>query len=424
MSGSVTLPYELWAIVVSLVEDKHDLVQLCRTNSTIGQIASRQLYRAVHLYDTLPMGRLYRSISKRPNLAHYIVVMEVNVRRLRPKRPPIYTASGRTKSAGKRISFLMPGFMRLLFRLLRAAVDLKILLIDWKLESREIAEAMSIHLGQLPSRLDSLTLRGPPALHILETQHTLQHLSLEYTGKYPRSSIELERPPKDTIPLLRYLASDRPAVARLAQGRPLQEFHLYTQHLTRDELLDCLKWLRMTTCPLRIVELVVETLDSTVFERISTALPDLVALCLQIPEDLSESELLIASQTPDLVRGFEGFRALEKLELHLCCDDPPPTDVRVWDALQQIGRACSSLHTVSVAFEHFEGLKVLPIYIFSRPQLLRDSWIVQRQIHVPFNCPEPCTVSELFSLWTCVGEVISQGYQDELNKLDSICRLM
>ncbi|KZT55883.1 hypothetical protein CALCODRAFT_498081, partial [Calocera cornea HHB12733] len=369
------------------------------------------------------MGMIYRSISKRSSLAHHIVAMAVYVQRLRPKYRPSYTASGRTRSAPKRSSFLTPAFMRLFFRLLRTAVGLKTLAIDWRLfDSREIVEAVSINLGQLPSILDSLTLCGPPAVTILETQPELQHLTLYYTGRYNRGSSELERFPKDIIPLLRYLASDRPAAAKLAEGRPLQEFHLHKYYLTRDGFLDCLTSLRMTTCALRVLELGLSHLDSTIFGRISAALPDLVALCLQIPDAFSDFELLLSSQTPDVVRGFRGFRALEKLEMHLSCKEPPPKDAHVWDVLRQISRACSSLHTVSVAFEHFQGLKVLPIYIFSRPELSADSWNVQRQIHVSLRFSGPCTIPELFG-FTSVGEVLLDGHQDDLKFLDSSCRL-
>ncbi|KZT55884.1 hypothetical protein CALCODRAFT_338345 [Calocera cornea HHB12733] len=121
-----------------------------------------------------------------------------------------------------------------------------------------------------------------------------------------------------------------------------------------DGLRNCLNQLQMSSSGLQIVEFRVNDLEPTIFELISAALPQLVALSLTIPDDASDClfsyhQCLLLFETS---KAFERWRASSGIS--------PPTGYKKGtaygtysDRSSMRARLCTPSNLIIEYFEHF-----------------------------------------------------------------------
>ncbi|EJT99716.1 hypothetical protein DACRYDRAFT_109822 [Dacryopinax primogenitus] len=282
--ATILLPFDVWHNIVLLIEDQADLIQLCLINSNIGAIATKCLYRAVNLSSLLNIVHFYRAVVKHPFLASQTVALSLRLGNhdFQGKVSEYDTCSPDQVSQAARPS----AYLRLMFRLIHVLVGLKTLHLatPHSFSQPRIPISFSVNLGRIKRPLSSFTFHAhgqPSVLPILLTQTSLEELCLHGMENVLE---ELRILPPNCLPRLRFLESDVSMASVLARDRPIQAFSIVGS-LTSVEparLSSCLDHLQMSTGPIQRIDLSLKKTDCNIFSDISTALPDIVALCLDI----------------------------------------------------------------------------------------------------------------------------------------------
>ncbi|KZT55906.1 hypothetical protein CALCODRAFT_498109 [Calocera cornea HHB12733] len=436
------LPYELWDKIFSFVDDKGDLIELCRTSSAIRSVAIRHLYRAIHLRHLPPLLKLHRSLSRCPTLAQFVLILELDLAEypFYHRLPAILHDRHRMKVRRTANFGYAPAWLRLVARLLSVLPNLKTFTFDCNVKSREMAKCVSTEFERLPMRLHRLSVRGAPLFGMVRSQLLLEDLTFNTKDVLVWEPGGLRGLPKTALPRLRRLICDTPDGASLAEGRPLQEF-MYRQRdrevdwaeVTMESLRDVLAPLQRSTRTLRVLDLSVSSPGAGVFGCISAALPDLLALSLDIPSGIGSLELLPSWENVDIIRGFQGFRRLERLELHSCSFRDPDDSigtVHISTALQFLTPACPSLRRVTIEIVFLGSSNDLVIYSFTKHNHATRSddrpnmkWEYTRQLHAEARRVGPSTIPELFGI-TKAGKLASDDDYPMWDELDADCRLM
>ncbi|EJT99730.1 hypothetical protein DACRYDRAFT_117909 [Dacryopinax primogenitus] len=312
---AVTLPFDISREIVSLITDQRDLSQLCLISSVMGELASKQLYNSISLYGLPTLVKLHRTLSRNAFLASQVSTLEINLdfyalnvrNRLLEDQDGSWCADKIIRGSA---------FLRLAFRILASLVKLRNLAIRWNLGMPGILISASAGFFRLPPGLISVesdTEDSWPVYDFVRSQPHLKYLVIyidrEGEGDVPSEMVDVLTggPPHG----LRSLVSNTHTVAALVPGRPVEEFRL-TELISLKQLDRLLDHLKLSSGPLRVVELILEGADHETFSKICVAVPQVIEL--GVVAYYSQFHHFTSSQA---MHAVEGLRQLQNLVISI-----------------------------------------------------------------------------------------------------------
>ncbi|EJT99741.1 hypothetical protein DACRYDRAFT_17366 [Dacryopinax primogenitus] len=349
---AVTLPFDISREIVSLITDQRDLSQLCLVSLVMGELAFKQLYNSISLYGLSTLVKLHRTLSRNAFLASQVSTLEINLDfyALNVRGELLEHKDGSVWYADRIIRG--SAFLRLVFRMLASLVKLRNLAIRWYLDMPGILLSASAGFSRLPPgliRFESYTEESWPVYDFVRSQPHLEDLVIyiDDDGGVPdeMGDVPAGGPPHG----LRRLMSSTCTMAALIPGRPVQEVRMLdvdTIPLSHvDELLDHLK---LSSVPLRIVELSLEDADHETFSKICAAVPQVIKLSVTAID--SQFHHFTSSQAMHAVEGLRQLQTLTIRETHKPLEVGP---IQITNIGRNLYRACPSLQRIEFSWTDY-----------------------------------------------------------------------